>query len=172
MIVNFDLGTESSTVRTVLQGRIPTCLTVGFLPFSVRGPIEDGVNYVEGNHSRADDGAGGHSAPKDVRPGEIPDCQQASDNRHQDAAARGPEGDLSNYTWIEEASSRSLSWVLRVHGQGITYCSPVGAITRSARTAPSSVTAVKRNGRCRVSSPTHMRICNLSGCGSSVVSDN
>lgn len=52
------------------------------------------------------------------------------------------------------------------------YCGVVGAITRSARTGPSSVTAVKRNGKCRVSSPTHIRICSLSGCASSVVSDN
>src|SRR5207247_2731236 len=52
------------------------------------------------------------------------------------------------------------------------YCGLAGTITRSARTGPSSVTAVKRNGRCRVSSPTHIRICSLSACRSSVVSDN
>src|SRR5216684_3585972 len=77
-------------------------LTVGFLPHSFRGSIEDGVNYVEGNHSRADYCAGCHSAPKDVSAREVPDCEQASDDCHQDAGARSPEGNLRDYAWVEE----------------------------------------------------------------------
>ena len=38
-------------------------------------------------------------------------------------------------------------------------CKVTGASTRSARTAPSGVTAVIRKGKCRGSSPIHMRIC-------------
>jgi hypothetical protein len=52
------------------------------------------------------------------------------------------------------------------------YWAPTGFIARSARTGPSSVTAAIRNGKRRESSPTQMRICILSDCASSVVSDN
>src|SRR5581483_759199 len=48
----------------------------------------------------------------------------------------------------------------------------LGTMIRSARTAPYSVEAVMRKGSRRASSPTQMRTCILSGCGSSVVSVN
>ncbi len=47
------------------------------------------------------------------------------------------------------------------------YCELAGRMIKSARAGPSSVTALMRNGRCRESSPTHMRSCNRSLCGSS-----
>ena len=43
-----------------------------------------------------------------------------------------------------------------------SYWEVTGAITKSARTGPSGVTAMIRNGRRRASSPIHKRICILS----------
>ena len=66
--------------------------------------IEDGVDYVEGDHAATDHRAGRDGAPEHISPGKIPNCEQASHHRYQNAGARSPEGYLRDYARIEKAS--------------------------------------------------------------------
>ena len=100
-----------------------------------RGPVEDGVDYVKSDHAPTDDGARSHGPPKHVRPGKIPDGEQAGYDRYQDAGARSPKRNLRNYARIEETSSQFLLAI--VHDCCIdVHCTVTGVINRSARTSP------------------------------------
>ena len=82
-------------------------LTVGLLTLFDRS-IEDGIDYIEGDHAGAHNRAGGYGPPQHVRSSEIPDGQQRSNYRHHDAGARDPKGQLGHDPWIEEASFHNL----------------------------------------------------------------
>src|SRR5207237_454286 len=136
-------------------------LTLGLEDTSFIRSTEHHVDDVKCNHAAADHRTGRDCAPKDVGLCKVPNRQQASHDGDQNAGACRPEGDLGDDPWIEEAS---------LHKLPRSYRGVDGTITRSARIAPNSVAAVNRRGRWRASSPTQIRTCNLSGCGSSVVS--
>ena len=53
--------------------------------------IEDAVDDIERYHATADDRASGHRSPQDIGSRKVPDGQQASNHRHQDAGTRRPE---------------------------------------------------------------------------------
>ena len=100
-----------------------------------RGPVEDGVDYVKRDHAPTDDGARSHGPPKHVRPGKIPDGEQAGYDRYQDAGARSPKRNLCDYARIEETSSQFLLAIVHVRCIDV-QCTVTGVINRSARTSP------------------------------------
>jgi hypothetical protein len=121
------------------------------------GPFEDRVNDVKSDHPAADHRAGSDGAPQDVGAGKIPNGQQAGNHGDQNTGTRRPERQLRYYPWIEKPSSHL--------GR---RCYFTGTIAKSARTSPSSVTAISRRGRCLASSPNQTRSCKRSPCASSV----
>jgi len=119
MIVNFGAGVRSPTVREGKTGDhsrfqdhdnwlLPNelLLTRGIAETECLfgRSIEDGVDYVEGDHAATDHRAGRDGAPEHISPGKIPNCEQASHHRYQNAGARSPEGYLRDYARIEKAS--------------------------------------------------------------------
>lgn len=95
MIVNFvGAQVKAPIFRRVLLNREPT--EIETLKLFGRS-VEDGVDYIEGDHASADHCAGCHRAPEHVGTGKVPDGQQAGDHRHEDAGARSPERNLGDY---------------------------------------------------------------------------
>ena len=92
-----------SVLRRFRKTSAPS-LTVGFLPL-LRAAIEDGVDNVEGDHAASNHCASSDSAPKNVAPGKLPNREQASNYRHQDARARGPERNRPDHIGIQETPS-------------------------------------------------------------------
>jgi hypothetical protein len=84
----------TTTVR-----KLTVCVTVLFRSFA-----EENINPVERDRAAADDCASGYRAPEDIRSGEVPNCEQRSKHRHQNAGARNPERDTSDQAWIEKAA--------------------------------------------------------------------
>ncbi len=82
--------------RTLPHGRVSALL---------RAAVEDGVDDVEGDHAGSDHCASGDRAPKNIAPGKLPNREQASNYRHQDASARRPERNRPDHIGIQEAPS-------------------------------------------------------------------
>ena len=118
MIVNFGEGVRSPTVREGKTGdhsrfqdrdnwlllNEPLLTRASETECLFGRSIEDGVDYVEGDHAATDHRAGRDGAPEHISPGKIPNCEQASHHRYQNAGARSPEGYLRDYARIEKAS--------------------------------------------------------------------
>ena len=95
MIVNF----EQKLISSFLISR------AGIEPVLLRASVEKGVDYEEGDHSTADYGASRDRAPEDICSREMPNREQAGDDRNQNAETRRPETDCPHQTGIQEASS-------------------------------------------------------------------
>ena len=92
-----------SVLRRFRETSAPS-LTVGFLPL-LRAAVEDGVDNVEGNHAASDHCTSSDSAPKNIAPGKLPNREQTSNYRYQDASARRPERNRPDHIGIQEAPS-------------------------------------------------------------------
>lgn len=82
-----------------------------------RGSAEEHIDPVEGHGAAPDDRTSRDRAPENVSPGKLPNRQQRSKNRHQDARARYPERNTSDHGRVQKATSwlallRVLQFVL------------------------------------------------------------
>jgi hypothetical protein len=68
--------------------------------------VEEYVDYVESYRSATDNNAGSHGSPENVSSGELPNGEERSNNRYQDAGAGRPERDRAYGVRIEIASPR------------------------------------------------------------------
>ena len=83
---------------------------------------EESIDPVEGNGATSDHRAGCHCPPQRVGSGKFPDSQQTGNHSHKDTRACRPEGDSSDYMWIQKPPfrgmlSRALQIVLLAPGR-------------------------------------------------------
>lgn len=65
-----------------------------------RGSAEENIDPIERHGAAAYYRTSRHCPPQDVSSRKLPDCEQRSKDRHQDAKAGYPEGNTSHQTWI------------------------------------------------------------------------
>ena len=65
-----------------------------------RGLAEENVDPIKRDRAAADHRTGCNCAPEDVGSRELPNGEQRSKHRHQDASAGDPEGNTSDETGI------------------------------------------------------------------------